>query len=173
VKLSWLLLLVKSHRPPLCHIPLKPKYGLTPISCHAALERSACALFIKERRMECINATSLRRKSGQWGTQRLLPVIGNSRKFRRRQLSNPLPVPAANAGCPIQAVLWLEWDMTDSLKSACPGAALIPCAPSFLSALPRDRVLLPSAASGSRPSLHQARVPRTAAATAAVAWPVG
>jgi hypothetical protein len=33
------------------------------------LERSACAPFIKERRMECINATSLHRKSGQWGTQ--------------------------------------------------------------------------------------------------------
>jgi hypothetical protein len=48
-------------------IPLKPKYGLTPISCHAVLERSACAPFIKERRMECINAASLRRKSGQVG----------------------------------------------------------------------------------------------------------
>jgi hypothetical protein len=48
-------------------IPLKPKHGLTPISCHAVLERSACAPFIKERRMECINATSLRRKSGQMG----------------------------------------------------------------------------------------------------------
>jgi hypothetical protein len=46
------------------------KPGLTPISCHAVLERSACAPFIKERRMECINATSLRRKSRQWGTQR-------------------------------------------------------------------------------------------------------
>jgi hypothetical protein len=52
-----------------CGIPLKPKYGLTPISCHAALERSACAPFIKERRMECINATSLHRRSGPWGTQ--------------------------------------------------------------------------------------------------------
>src|SRR5580658_10048049 len=47
-----------------------PKAGLTPISCHAELERSACAPFIKERRMECINATSLHRKSGPWGTQR-------------------------------------------------------------------------------------------------------
>jgi hypothetical protein len=43
------------------------KRGLTPISCHAVLERSACAPFIKERRMEGINATSLRRKSGQMG----------------------------------------------------------------------------------------------------------
>jgi len=57
-----------------CGIPLKPKYGLTPISCHAALERSACAPFIKERRMECLNATTLHRKSGPWGTQPLLPV---------------------------------------------------------------------------------------------------
>ena len=50
-----------------CGIPLKPKNGLTPISCYAALERSACAPFIKERRMVCINATSLHRKSGQMG----------------------------------------------------------------------------------------------------------
>jgi hypothetical protein len=48
-------------------ILLKPKYGLTPISCRAVLERVACAPFIKERRMEYINATSLRRKSGQMG----------------------------------------------------------------------------------------------------------
>src|ERR1700733_15244269 len=54
--------------------PLKPKPGLTPISCHAVLERSTCAPFIKERRMECINATSHRRKSGQGGTQPSLPV---------------------------------------------------------------------------------------------------
>src|ERR1700723_895046 len=52
------------------HSSQKP--GLTPISCHAVLERSACAPFIKERRMECINATSLHRKSGPWGTQHLL-----------------------------------------------------------------------------------------------------
>src|ERR1700684_1579989 len=51
----------------LCGIPLKPKPGLTPISCHAVLERSACAPFIKERRMKCINATGLRRKSGRMG----------------------------------------------------------------------------------------------------------
>ena len=29
-----------------CGLPLKPKPGLTPISCHAALERPACAPFI-------------------------------------------------------------------------------------------------------------------------------
>ena len=50
------------------------KRGLTPISCHAMQERSPCAPFIKERRMECINATSLRRKSGPWGTQPLLSM---------------------------------------------------------------------------------------------------
>jgi hypothetical protein len=43
-----------------------------PISCHAVLERSACAPFIKERRMESINAANLHRKSGQWGIQPLL-----------------------------------------------------------------------------------------------------
>ena len=57
-----------------CGSPLKPTPGLTPISCHAVLERSACAPFIKERRMECINAISFHRESGQWGTQFLLPV---------------------------------------------------------------------------------------------------
>src|SRR5271154_761812 len=56
-------------------IPLKPKDGLTPVSCHAVPERSACAPFIKERRMEYINATSLRRKSGKWGTQRWFSLI--------------------------------------------------------------------------------------------------
>ena len=43
------------------------RQGLTPISCHAVLERSACAPFIKERRRECNNATRLRRKSDQMG----------------------------------------------------------------------------------------------------------
>jgi hypothetical protein len=103
------------HPPPLvecCGIPLKPKNGLTPISCHAVLERSACAPFIKERRMESINATSLRRKSGQWGTQPRYSYIGKFEVVRTRQLSHPLPVRATKGGCPIQAVFWLEWDTT-------------------------------------------------------------
>jgi hypothetical protein len=60
-------------------IPLKPKYGLTPISCHAVLERSACAPFIKERRMGCSNATSLRRKSGQMGHPALVAGVAKTR----------------------------------------------------------------------------------------------
>ena len=75
------LLIAKKRRVDCSGTPLKPhgtpgqpKPGLTPISCHAVLERSACAPFIKERRMECINATSLHRKSGQRGTQPSLPV---------------------------------------------------------------------------------------------------
>jgi hypothetical protein len=68
-----------------CGIPLKPETGLTPISCHAVLERSVSAPFIKERRMECINATGLHRKSGQWGTQPSLRV------FRRLFNWNELP----------------------------------------------------------------------------------
>jgi hypothetical protein len=56
--------MTEKRRVECCGNPLKPKYGLTPISCHAVLERSACAPFIKERRMECVNATTLRRKSG-------------------------------------------------------------------------------------------------------------
>jgi hypothetical protein len=38
--------------------------------------------------------------------------IGKFEVVRKRQLSHPLPVPAAKAGCPIQAVFWLEWDTT-------------------------------------------------------------
>jgi hypothetical protein len=50
-----------------CFSHATQKRGLTPISCHALLERSACAPFIEERRMECFNATNLNRKSGQVG----------------------------------------------------------------------------------------------------------
>ena len=76
----------KKRRVECCDIPLKPKPGLTPISCHAVLERSACAPFSKERRMRCINATGLHRKSGQWGTQPSLPVKdgGFPRQLLRR-----------------------------------------------------------------------------------------
>jgi hypothetical protein len=53
---SDLTALKKSHHPPLV-IP-------TRISCHAALDRAACAPFRRERRMKCVNATNLNRKSG-------------------------------------------------------------------------------------------------------------
>jgi hypothetical protein len=36
----------------------------TRISCHAALDEAACALFRKEGRMKCDNATRFHRKSG-------------------------------------------------------------------------------------------------------------
>ena len=64
-------------RPPLCH-PERSR-GIcssgdlswecfsaerTPISCHAALDMAAYAPFRKERRMKCVNATNLHRKSG-------------------------------------------------------------------------------------------------------------
>jgi hypothetical protein len=42
----------------------------------------------------------------------LLPVHRRFEVVMIRQLSHPLPVSAARAGCPIQAVLWLEWDTT-------------------------------------------------------------
>ena len=37
----------------------------TRISCHAALERTACAPFHEERRMQLIEATKFHRKSGE------------------------------------------------------------------------------------------------------------
>jgi hypothetical protein len=36
----------------------------TRISCHAVLDKTACAPFRKEGRMKCNNATKLNRKSG-------------------------------------------------------------------------------------------------------------
>jgi hypothetical protein len=36
----------------------------TRISCHAALDKAACAPFRKEGRMKCTNATKVNRKSG-------------------------------------------------------------------------------------------------------------
>ena len=72
----------KKQRVECCGIPLKPKPGLTPISS-TLLERSACAPFTKERRMEGINDTSLHRKSGQWGTQYSLPMKGANLRLLR------------------------------------------------------------------------------------------
>jgi hypothetical protein len=40
----------------------------TPNFLYAALDTSACAPFIKERRMKFAEPTKLRRKSGIWGT---------------------------------------------------------------------------------------------------------
>jgi hypothetical protein len=74
------------HRQPMLGAPFKPPFGLTLISCHAVLKRSACAPFSKERRMKCINATSLSRKSGQWGTQHLSPVWESLTRSIRRVL---------------------------------------------------------------------------------------
>jgi hypothetical protein len=41
------------------------------ISCYAAPDRTACAAFIKENRMEFDNATNLDRKSGVHGTKKM------------------------------------------------------------------------------------------------------
>jgi hypothetical protein len=47
----------------------------TRISCHAALDKAACAPFRKEGRMKYINATEVNRKSGvaQWRDLRCAP----------------------------------------------------------------------------------------------------
>jgi hypothetical protein len=37
----------------------------TRISCHAALDTATCAAFVKESRMKIVNATKLKRKSGE------------------------------------------------------------------------------------------------------------
>jgi hypothetical protein len=49
-------------------IPLKPKDGLTRISCMWHRATAVYAAFIEESRMKIINANKLHRKSGGWGT---------------------------------------------------------------------------------------------------------
>jgi len=44
--------------------------SVPPISCYAASDRTACAAFIKESRMEFDNATNLDRKSGCLGRKK-------------------------------------------------------------------------------------------------------
>jgi hypothetical protein len=44
----------------------------TPNFLHPALDKTACAPFFKERRMEFAELTKLLRKSGIWGTPRFL-----------------------------------------------------------------------------------------------------
>jgi hypothetical protein len=39
---------------------------------YAALDKTACALFLKERRMKFIEAPEPHRKSGMWGTRDLV-----------------------------------------------------------------------------------------------------
>ena len=60
---------------------------------YAARDKTTCAAFSKESRMNFANATKLHRKS-------------------RGSPTKVFATPATNAGCPIQAeaVLWLEWD---------------------------------------------------------------
>ncbi len=48
--------------------------GRTRISCYAASERTACAAFFAESRMQLDNATNLDRKSGEHGA----PVLNLS-----------------------------------------------------------------------------------------------
>jgi hypothetical protein len=48
----------------------------TPNFLHAAPDKTACAPFFKERRMEFAEPTKLLRKSGIWGTPRFLEGTG-------------------------------------------------------------------------------------------------
>jgi hypothetical protein len=70
----------------------------TRISCHAALERSACAPFGKERRMKFTEATKFHRKSGGGPTTKRQPSpegLGN------RSRDDPSAVGAALNRCVI------------------------------------------------------------------------
>src|ERR1700679_1214759 len=81
------------------------RQGLTPISCHALLERSACAPFIKERRVECINATSLRRKSGQMGHPAIVACVAKT------IVASPIIFGPRT--------LWRTWGTRPSLRGFC------------------------------------------------------
>ena len=52
----------------------------TPDSCHAALDKTACAPFYKERRMNFAEPSKLNRNPGIWGTRRFVAL------FRKRAL---------------------------------------------------------------------------------------
>jgi hypothetical protein len=56
-----------------CGIPhLAKNERDAPNFLYAALDRAACAPLFKERRMKCREPTKLHRKSGVWGTRRLV-----------------------------------------------------------------------------------------------------
>jgi hypothetical protein len=56
-----------------CGIPhLAKNERDAPIFLYAALERTACAALFKESRMKFWEPTKLHRKSGMWGTRRLV-----------------------------------------------------------------------------------------------------
>ena len=52
-------------RVPAAELSSRPER--TRISCHAELDKDACAPFREERRMKCVNATKINRKSGGSG----------------------------------------------------------------------------------------------------------
>jgi hypothetical protein len=64
--------------------PTKPyrKSGATPDSCHAALDKTACAPFCKERRMQFTGPSKLNRNPGGWGTRLfvVLPALSNTNR---------------------------------------------------------------------------------------------
>jgi hypothetical protein len=54
----------------------------TPDSCHAALDKTACAPFSKERRMRFAEPSKLNRNPGGWGTRLfvVLPAVPNTNR---------------------------------------------------------------------------------------------
>ncbi len=59
-----------------CGIPhLAKNERDAPNFLYAALDKTACAPFFKERRMKCAEPTKLNRKSGMWGTRRSFRVV--------------------------------------------------------------------------------------------------
>jgi hypothetical protein len=64
----------------------------TPNFLHAALDKSVCAPFVKERRMRFIEATEPHRKSGIWGT-RDCPRGQSGFAVLARTFSPDLPAP--------------------------------------------------------------------------------
>jgi hypothetical protein len=79
-----------------CGIPhLAKNERDAPNFLYAALDRNACAPFIKERRMKFREPTKLHRKSGMWGTRRCgwdgaqnaKPLAGTTELSSRRERS--------------------------------------------------------------------------------------
>jgi hypothetical protein len=64
------LTVVENQDDELCGIPHLAKHERdAPNFLHAALEKTACAPFLKERRMKFAEPSKPHRKSGVWGTR--------------------------------------------------------------------------------------------------------
>jgi hypothetical protein len=64
-------------------IPLKPKNGLTRISCTRYQVTAACAAFIEESRIKFITPTDFTGNPGEWGTQHVVAGVAKNARPKK------------------------------------------------------------------------------------------